>query len=148
MESEELKKMIAETWGACGVKSVRGLANSFAIFVKTEPPPKKIGSIWLPPKLSGFYGDLPHLRLIVGTVLARGGKTEVKPGDRICFMRLHFARWKDLGDEVYVGWIYDNQVIGFFEGEYVDARAFSRANARDVAPVTQEVPESALNIRA
>jgi hypothetical protein len=112
----ETKKLIAETWDVLGVKGVRPLGRT--LFVRTEAPPQKTesGLLWLPPKVASFYGGLPHQRLVIATVLSAGPKAFVQAGDRVCFMRLHFARWHGLGEDQYVGWIDESQIFGYYEG--------------------------------
>lgn len=112
MESK-IKELIEQTFTEIGIKGISPLRST--IFVRTEKPQDRIGLIWLPPKTAGFYGEMMHRKLILATVLASGPKCEVKPGDRIAFVRQYFARYVGLRDEQFVGWIDENQVAGFWD---------------------------------
>jgi co-chaperonin GroES (HSP10) len=120
-----MSELIERTWVDIGCR-VRALGRT--MFVRTERPEQKTASglLWLPPKQASFFGPLPHMRVVIGTVLSSGPKCSVKAGDRVCFQRLHFARWKDLGEDRYVGWIDENQLLGW--AEYEDS------SIRDEAP--------------
>lgn len=120
--------LVERTWEELGYR-VR--ATGWKTWVRTMPHPRKIGSIWLPPKLQSFHGELPHLVTVHAVVLSSGPlglAADFKPGDRIAFKRLHFGYWQKLeaankdewgGDEQYVGWVDANQVLGFWEDEDV-----------------------------
>lgn len=116
MNSEEL---IKATFAEIGIKGIR--VPRWLILVRTEPLEQKTpGGLWLPPKLTNFYGELPHLRPLVGLVLAAGPKAYVKVGDRVAFQRLHFQRWCQMQDGTFVGWIDYNQLHGFAEDDHVN----------------------------
>jgi len=105
--------LIERTWAELGVKGIRPLRRT--LFVRTVPPATMTmsGRLWLPPKQIGFYGVLPHLRIVKGTVLAAGKDCSSKPGDYVCFQRLHFARWEPVQErDAYVGWIDESQLVG------------------------------------
>lgn len=121
------KDVVERTWDEVGYR-VRAMHRN--VFVRTDPPEQKVGLLWLPPKLQGFHGDLPHLRVVKATVLAAGPKTELKPGDRICFQRLHFAWLKKLGGEVMFGWIDQVQVLGYaLDGDAISSYAYAQEQA-------------------
>jgi len=112
MTEEKIKK----TFEDIGVKGFRALRRT--ILCRTEPVAQKTeGGIWLPPKAAAFYGEMPHIKYIEGLILASGPQCEVKPGERIIFQRLHFARWKALPGDVYVGWIDESQIVGYSDNE-------------------------------
>lgn len=105
---------IQSTLQELGVKTLRPLRRT--IFIKTLPPPQKTdsGLLWLPPSLSSFYGEMPHLRILKGEVLAVGPTCTVKVGETVAFQRLHFARWTSLSvADTYVGWIDETHLVGY-----------------------------------
>lgn len=106
--------VVEKTWAEVGCK-IRPLRNT--VFLRTLPLETKIGSILLPPKLTQFHGELPHQKTIRAIVVAVGPKTQVKTGDQVCFTRMQFAWWKKLDDGCMLGWIDENQITGYFEGE-------------------------------
>lgn len=83
------------------------------LLVRTNPMPLRTGSIFLPNKLTSFYGELPHMQPITAIVLTAGPKAVAKPGDQIAFMRLHFIRWETLEDKTVAGWISEANVFGW-----------------------------------
>ncbi len=107
---------VEETWKevGCRVKPLRK-----TIMVRTEPlPTRSAGGVELPPKLATFYGELPHMQIILATVLSSGRQAILEAGDRIAFTRLFFARWLKMEDGTMVGWIANEEnVIGYAEGE-------------------------------
>jgi co-chaperonin GroES (HSP10) len=120
-----------QTLAELGLKEIRPLRRM--LFVRTEPfDNKSSGGIYLPGKLHGFFGGLPHMRNVFGTVVAAGPKCEVRVGDRIVFQRLHFAHWKPLREEgAYLGWIDETQVIGYAELDPVfEVRSDVHASAK------------------
>jgi len=112
--------IIERTWEELGYR-IR--ATNYRVWVRTLPHPRKHGSIWLPPKAGSFYGELPHLRTVYGTVLSagpRGVAAELKPGDIVAFKRLEFAWWAKLEastkdeygeDEEYLGYLDANHIV-------------------------------------
>lgn len=99
---------VDETWAEVGYK-VRPLRD--VLFVRTEPPPTKIGSIHLPPKLQGFFGPLPAGTIVTAVVLSAGPKCEFKVGDVVAFIRTPFARFLDFADGSKVGWLPEEQLM-------------------------------------
>jgi hypothetical protein len=87
------------------------------VFARTLPLEQKIGSIYLPPKLTSFHGELPHQRTIRAIVLSAGSKSKLLPGDKIAFTRLYFAWWKKLEDGCMVGWIDESQILGYVDSD-------------------------------
>lgn len=108
----DAQEVVNRTWSEVGYK-ITPLRKM--VFVKTDPVPQKVGSLYLPPKLATFYGELPNLVLVNATVLAAGPKASVRPGDRVCFTRLFFARYCDLQDGTYIGWIEEENLTGRLE---------------------------------
>jgi hypothetical protein len=107
--------LVEKTWEAVGYK-VRPMFAK--VFVLTDAPPEKIGMLYLPPKLSDFHGGFGHQRLVTATVLACGPLARsVKPGDRVVFRRLDFGFIVKLEKGVYVGFIEQEQLAGYPEGE-------------------------------
>jgi len=112
--------VIERTWKELGY-SIE--ATGYRVWVRTLPHPRKIGSLWLPPKAASFHGELPHLRTVYAVVLSagpRGPAAELRPGDIVGFKRLEFAWWKKLeptqtdeygGDEEFVGYIDSNHIV-------------------------------------
>lgn len=101
---------IEATFEELGIKNFRALKKM--LLVRTEPLPKKIGLIYVPPKLASFYGELPHLQNIYAMVLSAGPKADCRPTDRVVFSRLYFARWQTMEDGTVVGWIDEANVYG------------------------------------
>jgi len=101
--------VVERTWAEVGCR-VRPLRRM--VFLRTLPLEQKIGSILLPPKLTSFHGELPHMKTIQAIVVAVGPKATVKPGDHVCFTRLQFAWWKKLEDKCMFGWIDENDITG------------------------------------
>jgi hypothetical protein len=87
------------------------------VFVRTLPLEEKVGSLYLPTKMTKFHGELPHMKTIRAVVLSVGPKGTVKPGEQVCFTRMQFAWWKKLEDGCMIGWIDEAQLSGYFEGE-------------------------------
>jgi len=124
MEDKYLER-VRETWEELGHK-IRPLRR--IVLVRTDPLPDKTeGGIFVDPKLSeNFYADLPHVSFHCATVLSAGRDSVLKPGDRIGFQRLFFARYAILKDRTLVGWIQDDRnILGKIEGEshYVEMAA-------------------------
>lgn len=106
--------VVEKTWAEVGCR-VRPLRRM--VFLRTLPLEEKIGMIHLPTKLTKFHGELPHMKTIRAIVVAAGPKTIVKPGEQVCFTRLQFAWWKKLEDGCMFGWIDENDITGYCEGE-------------------------------
>lgn len=107
---DKTAEKIQKTFEELGIKGFRPWRD--LLIIRTNPMPKKTGSIYLPEKLTTFYGELPHLQPITGMVIAAGPKATVPVGDHVAFMRLHFARWQTLEDGTVVGWIQEAHVEG------------------------------------
>lgn len=117
MVDKKALKLVAKTWAEIG-KTVRPLRRM--VFVRSEVFNNKTASglLYLPGKVHGFYGGLPHMRTVYGTILAVGPETSVKVGERVAFTRLFFAVWLPLMEEgAFVGWINENDLIGYAELE-------------------------------
>ena len=115
-ENERDLETVGRTWKELG-HSIRPLR--YVILVRTDPlPTKTISGLHLSPKMTNFYGELPHVQLITATVLSSGPKAVLEPGDKVCFQRLFFARYEKMEDGTMVGWIaHEGNVIGLFEGD-------------------------------
>lgn len=115
LEIPETQQMdiIKQTFDEMGIPGFRPLRA--LILVRANPVPTKTsGGIYLPTKLTSFFGELPHMQPITATVLAAGPKATVKPGEVIAFLRLHFSWWMKLEDGSYVGWLLDEaNIIGW-----------------------------------
>jgi hypothetical protein len=105
---------VEQTWEKLG-RRVR--ATGHTVFVRTEAPPEKSeGGIFYPD--SSFYNGPFHLRLVPATVLSAGPRSTLKPGERVCFQRQWFCRWKDVpGDKTLVGWVEEAQITGVLEDD-------------------------------
>lgn len=104
--------IVKKTFEEMGIPGFRPLRS--VVLVRANPVPKKTGSIYLPEKLTSFFGELPHMQPITATVLAAGPKASLKPGETIAFLRLHFSWWMKLEDGSYVGWLLDEaNIIGY-----------------------------------
>lgn len=109
---------VEQTWRELGYM-VRPLYAK--VFVRTETPPEKIGLIYMPPKEADFYGGLGHQKLVTAIVLSTGPMAKlVKPGERVCFARLHFGHIAKLSDKTFVGWIEQEQLAGYPEDHVVE----------------------------
>lgn len=124
---------VEETWTELGFR-FRPLRN--VVLVRTDPLPTVTeGGIIIPDKLTSFYGELPHVQLVTATVLASGPKADLQPGEKICFQRLFFARWLEMGDKTLVGWIADERnVVGWVEGDLAYAPMAANAKPAPKAP--------------
>lgn len=116
-------QFIEQTWDEIGYRVKKALHRN--VFVRTLPMPQKThGGLYLPDKYAGFYGELPHMQLVRAVVLAVGADATkhygLEVGDYVCFMRLFFARWKELEDKTYVGYLPSEQVAGRVEGSPMD----------------------------
>jgi hypothetical protein len=107
-------EVVEATWKEIGYR-IRPLRHT--VFIRADKPALKIGEIWMPPKLTDFYSGMPHHALIGATVLSAGPKAEVKPGDRVCFQRLYFARLCVMRDFTLVGWILGPNITGYLNGD-------------------------------
>jgi hypothetical protein len=113
MVSKKALKLVADTWAEIGRKA-RPLRRM--VFVRSEVFNNKTASglLYLPGKIHGFYGGLPHMRTLYGTILAAGPDATVMVGERVAFTRLYFAIWLPLMEEgAFVGWINENDMIGY-----------------------------------
>lgn len=127
-----MESIIEQTWEELGA-SVRPIGHT--VFVRTDPIPEKTrGGIILAPSTTNFYEGPFHLRLATATVLSVGPRVrgEPYPGDRVCFQRKYFARWKILDDRTYVGWLQAAQITGIVDpdsdlGRYVEFPEGDRA---------------------
>ena len=126
--------VVDQTWKELGrrFRAVRQV-----VFVRTDPPKEKVGSIYKPYSRLGFYDGMPNQHPIAAVVISAGPDTEFKTGDRICFQRLFFARLTELSDHSLVGWILGPNVSGFLEGDLDDS----------LVPNWTKVPEVVKNIR-
>lgn len=116
--------LVEKTWDELGFKIK---APRYLVWVRTLPPPCKIGSIYIPVKQASFYGELPHLVTVRAVVLSSGPKgvaQSLNPGDIVAFKRVQFARYcrvsssgSDINGpfEEYVGWVDANEIIGTLE---------------------------------
>lgn len=112
MHTQNNMDVVAKTWTEVGFK-IRPLSRM--VFVKTLPLDTKIGSILLPPKLTSFHGELPHMKMIYAIVMAAGRDATVKSGEQICFLRLKFAWLIKLEDGCMFGWIDENDITGYVD---------------------------------
>ena len=111
--TKETLGLVEATWDEIGCR-IRPLRKM--VFVRTLPLEEKVGSLYLPVKMTKFHGELPHMKTIRGVVLAVGPKATVKSGEQVCFTRLQFAWWKKLNNGCMVGWIDENQLTGYTDG--------------------------------
>jgi len=103
---------VSDVWRQLGF---RIQATKGRLFVVTDLPAKKVGSLYLPVKATTFYGDLPHLVMVRATVLSAGPNAQgLHPGDRVTFPRTYFIRWRELEPDVMLGWVEKSQVAGLF----------------------------------
>jgi hypothetical protein len=119
---------VEKTWEELGYR-LRMLRNT--VLVRTEPLPTESNGVILPDRAVSFYGELAHVQFVTATVLAAGPKAVLKPGDRIAFTRLFFARLLEMPDKTMVGWIANEEnVLGYAEGE------------RSYVPITANAPQA------
>lgn len=102
-----------ETWKLIGVKVE---AVGARVFVRTEKPPEKRGSLYLPPDYWETFGRrLGGAVPVTGTVLSIGGrvpKGQLEIGDRVFFSRLPFGWTHKLDDGTFVGWVFFADILG------------------------------------
>lgn len=106
----EAMDVVERTWAEVGCR-VRPLRNM--VFLRTLPLEQKVGSLFLPPKMTQFHGELPHMKTVKAVVVAAGPKAKVQTGEQVCFTRLQFAWWKKLDDGCMLGWINENEITGY-----------------------------------
>ena len=120
--------LIKQTFEELEIPGFRPLRNT--VILRTHPIPVRTGAIFLPVKLTTFYGELPHMQPIVATVIAAGPKATCKVGDRVAFLRLHFALWKRCADDTAIGWIADDgNIIGWVDLDEDEAFADLRVES-------------------
>jgi hypothetical protein len=108
-----MSEKVQQTWAEIGFK-IRPLRS--LVFVRTDRPQERIGSIYLTQEAASFYYPrAPHAHIVSATVLSAGPKTQLTPGDRICFQRLHFAWLFQLADRSYVGYIQEGNLVGYWD---------------------------------
>lgn len=103
-------ELIDKTWEELGRKLE---CVGSRVLVRTEAMPEKIGSIYLPPKQSTYYGQLKGNDVTTtGTILNVGPEcTEnLQLGDKILFKRLVFAYYEKMKDNTFVGWVNEKDV--------------------------------------
>jgi hypothetical protein len=126
-------KRVQDTWDELEYR-IRPLR--YWVFVRTEGIPQKTesGLIWLPTKLTGFFGELPHMQLVKAVICAVGPQAAknlgLKVGERVIFKRLEFAWRCKLADGTYFGWINANHIHGYPE----DDEEQVKRQAGDVQP--------------
>lgn len=111
--------IVERTWKELGYEIE---ATGWKVWVRTMPHPRKVGSIWLPPKAASFHGELPHLRTVFAIVLSagpRGGARELRPGDIVAFKRLEFAWWKKLEPTSTDEYGSDEEFVGYIDGSHI-----------------------------
>jgi hypothetical protein len=102
-------EMVERTFAELGIKGFRPLQKR--LLLRTHPIAQMTGGVYLPQQLTSFYGEMPHMQPIIATVIAAGPKCSLVPGEKIAFLRLHFARWQRMEDGTFVGWITDEENI-------------------------------------
>jgi len=108
-----MSDFITTTWTELG-KKVECLGTK--VFVRTEAMPEMIGSLYLPPKKTQFYGELLGIKQFnEATVLSVGPEATLSPGDKICFLRLYFARYEQMEDRTMTGWVDEQNIIGIVD---------------------------------
>ena len=113
--SERDMERVEDTWKEMGHK-LRMLRKG--VLVRTDPLPTEVNGVILPPRAASFYGELPNVSFVTAVVLSSGRDATLKPGDRIAFIRLFFARHLEMEDKTLVGWIANEEnVLGYVEGE-------------------------------
>jgi len=111
---------VETTWKRLGrrIQPMRGL-----VLVVTDPPFQKVGSLFLPEKVQGFYNELPNMVMVRSTVLSVGPRVSgLLPGARVTFPRTQFIRHAELRSSeaeppVMVGWIDAAHIAGTFTVE-------------------------------
>ncbi len=100
--------MIEETWAELG-KKIECFENR--VLVRTTPISEKIGLIYLPTKLSSFYGRLQgQYQMCYAVVLQAGSDATVKPGETVVFTRLAFANLYKMKDNTLVGFVDEDHI--------------------------------------
>jgi hypothetical protein len=97
--------LVEATWEELGFK-IRPMGSR--IYVRTDTPPRKIGSLYIPPEQWGMYGKrLGSKVFVTATVLARGSRASFSPdvGERVVFSRLQFGWTHKMNDGTFVGWV-------------------------------------------
>lgn len=108
---------VEESWNLVGYK-IRPLRD--ILVCRTDAPPQKFpgSELYLPPKMSNFYGQLPKEVTTYATVMSVGKDAHgVQVGDRIAFTRIFFARLYDVVDGGKIGYVREDQIHGVVEEE-------------------------------
>lgn len=115
------KPLVDATWEELGF-TLRPVGER--VFVRTDLPRRKIGSLWLPPEMWGMYGKrLGSKETVTATILACGPLVKdaetLQPGEKVCFFRLPFGWTYKLKDGSFVGWIDADEIVGLTTEEDV-----------------------------
>jgi hypothetical protein len=129
-ETESALK-VKRAFEEAGIKGFRPWRD--LLLIRTNPMPVRTGSIFLPVKMTTFYGELPNLQPVTAIVLSSGPDATLKPGDQIAFLRTNFIRWDYFEDRTVLGFIEEKHVFGHADldpGEtFADLRVeFTRHN--------------------
>lgn len=113
-------EVVAETWQTLGTEIQ---AVGTRVFVRTEKPPEKRGSLYLPPEYWDTFGRrLGGTVPVSGVVLSIGGRVpagNLEVGERVFFARLPFGWTHKLPDGTFVGWVHFADILGKPEGDDV-----------------------------
>lgn len=112
---------VIQTWAQYGRK-IRSTEDR--VILRTDPPPQKVGSIFLSPKQQSFWSQTDIGRMVVGTVLAVGPKVSgISVGDRVVFDRLHFAWLHQFAHDDYIGYVKYEMVLALADGPLTEGES-------------------------
>jgi hypothetical protein len=107
----EINPLIEETWKEIGIKVTQAFGRM--VFVRTLPLQPATSNGLILPDHEWLYAGPAHLRFVKGLVLVADKNCSVKMGDTVLFQRLVFARWFQLPNQIYVGWVKEAELLGW-----------------------------------
>lgn len=129
-----MSNVIEETWEKIGFR-MRPMRRLIA--VRTHPFASSVGGILIPESLTTMWGGiLGNQKIVVATALSVGPDcVEAEPGQILMFLRLFFINHTKLDDGTYVGWVDEQNLIGYPENR--DAQvAFTGSGSTIVAGIS------------
>lgn len=106
--------VVEETWAELGQR-IRPVGTR--LFVRTEKPLERIGSIYLPPDYWNTFGHRLGGQIpVTAVVLDIGNRakplTDLQVGERVFFFRLPFGWTHKMKDGTFTGWIDIGEILG------------------------------------
>lgn len=101
--------LVSQSWEEVGHR-VR--PHRKKVMVRTQSLPEQTsGGIYIPK--SGFYDGMANQKIIEGTIISKGSDVStVSVGEKVIFMRIVFARYWQMEDKTFVGWVDEHELLG------------------------------------